>query len=357
MRKLTDYFVPKRRASSSSCASATASNTCEDLSQAIVDHNPVASPLPSPRAEEPLLKKKKVGPFVKYRSSFEQFAWLHMVEGNQKLSPGRNKSNKSSYLCRICMAMGLRGKWGDVVVETTGNKLSDKCKKHASSQVHIANERAYTQAQRVSEGLAKPVSEQVWSVASKQVKENRLHIQEIARLAYCCFKMELAHTTQFPRLVKHVAGETPGAKLTDYLASAPGNATYTSKFTVVELLSTTAKVIRERTAKELDNVGGLCLIADEATVRGVTGSFLTVMVRSVDTSRGEPKEHLIDLRRVKKTDGESLFEEIEDALNTANISLDRIHALSFDGGANFAGHKAHTLALCMKAAAGVLCPK
>ncbi|KAF4685117.1 hypothetical protein FOZ60_006846 [Perkinsus olseni] len=176
-----------------------------------------------------------------------------------------------------------------------------------------------------------------------------------------------------PMLAK---GSSPGAALGGYLENAPHNANYASKFTAVEMLEICGQVMRDRITSSIQTTGadGVCLIADESTVKGVTGSYLCVMVRHLDPNTAEPKESLIDLKRVKKTDGQSVFNAISSSLDRNAIDISWVTALSFDGGANFSGvnrgvrsyfpksvlycHcRAHALALCIKSAASQLCPR
>ncbi|KAF4650271.1 hypothetical protein FOL47_001270 [Perkinsus chesapeaki] len=97
------------------------------------------------------------------------------------------------------------------------------------------------------------------------------------------------------------------------------------------------------------------------------------MVRHISDT-GEPRERLVDLKRVKKTDGRSIFDAISLSIEQSGLDINWVTALSFDGGSNFAGSKkgvraffppsviychcrAHALALSMKSAASELCPK
>ncbi|KAF4696896.1 hypothetical protein FOZ60_014658 [Perkinsus olseni] len=354
MSKITDFFPQKCRNPTSEFSDTTAiplPDRAEDASQ------------PAAGIQEPPQKRAK-----KYLSSFERFPWLERVEES-------STRHVTAYRCRTCVRMGLQGKWGTIPMLAKGDKLSKKCQKHDESKTHRANMVASGQANRVQEGIDRNISEQVWASASSKYKQELSQLEELCRLAYCCYKLELPHTTIYDKLVR-IVGSSPGAALGGYLENAPHNANYASKFTAVEMLEICGQVMRDRITSSIQTTGadGVCLIADESTVKGVTGSYLCVMVRHLDPNTAEPKESLIDLKRVKKTDGQSIFNAISSSLDRSAIDISWVTALSFDGGANFSGvnrgvrsyfpesvlycHcRAHALALCIKSAASQLCPR
>lgn len=218
--------------------------------------------------------------------------------------------------------------------KSTGSKTKDnKLLKHQQSVTHLAAATFYKDGQQMSAG-----QRTVYSIIHKQSKEEKEfqleRLTDFADVAYYLFKEEIPHTTHYDSLLALVSRLDGSNQIQKFMDTSPANATYTSNATATELLTAVSQWITNNIFDRARSSKFLAILADESTdIR--TRNELSVCFRFVEN--GIPVETFLRLKQVQSTQAESIKQAIKEILLSANIPLERVYWMAFDGAANMSG--------------------
>ena len=165
--------------------------------------------------------------------------------------------------------------------------------------------------------------------------KNRMIIKILIRCTHFLVRHHIPHTTVYEDLVRLISN--CGAQdLKHFTEDAAGNATYLSKFTVVELVQALGKWVDESLMGRLRKCNFYSIMADECTDVS-TLEELSINCRWVEN--GLPVEHFIDILPIKKANAETITGALIACLKNKQIPLIRMIGMGFDGAAAFSGKK------------------
>ena len=221
--------------------------------------------------------------------------------------------------CRLCQEHGkppanARGAWTSRGI-ADWNHGTDMLKLHQNSKWH--NEAAI--AARMAEQTS--VLELQRAAAERNTSErrakNREVILKLLRSVYFLAKHRIPHTTTFQDQV-----------LKQHIKEAPGNAQYTSTFSVTSLIEATATWIDRKLVKESPFFS---ILADEC-VDISTQEELSVCCRWI--VNGQPEEHFLSILHVLACDA---AEALESFISARNLDYRKLVGQGYDGAAVFSG--------------------
>ena len=175
----------------------------------------------------------------------------------------------------------------------------------------------------------------VYSLVKKQSKEEQLfqleRLIDFADTALYLFKSEIPHTTHFDSLLALVARLDGSNQILNFMNASPDNATYDSKATSTELLAAVSQWLTTNILNRARSSQFIAILADESTdIR--TRNELSLCLRFVEN--GDAIETFLRLEQVKSTQAETIKDAIKIILKNANIPLERVFWMAFDGAAN-----------------------
>ena len=127
-----------------------------------------------------------------------------------------------------------------------------------------------------------------------------------------------------------------GYNLKQFIESAGRNATYTSKYDVIEFVEAIGQWVEESLLKHLHQAPFYSLMADEYTDIS-TVEELSIFCRWIED--GLPVEHFMEIVPLKKADAATIYFTLVDYLKQKNVQLSKLVGIGFDGAATFAGDK------------------
>ena len=151
---------------------------------------------------------------------------------------------KGGMICTFCQKFGkplvvARGAW---VSRHINNwvKATELLAKHSKSEWHLAS----VEAQVLADSAKKSgyVVERMVVSSEMDRKRNRELVKKLARSLFFLVKHRMLHTTLFEDLI-HLQIDNGNEQLEEQLRAAPSNATYLSKVTTAELLSSISHCI------------------------------------------------------------------------------------------------------------------
>ena len=145
----------------------------------------------------------------------------------------------------------------------------------------------------------------------------------------------IPHTTIYEDLVQLISNW--GAQdLKHFTENAAGNATYLSKFTVVEFVQELGKWVDESLIGRIRQCNLYSITADECTD---VSTLEELSIYCCWVENGLPVEHFIDILPIKKANAETITGALISCLKNKHIPLTRIIGMGFDGAAAFSGKK------------------
>ena len=165
--------------------------------------------------------------------------------------------------------------------------------------------------------------------------EIRMIIKILIRCTHFLVRHHIPHTTVYEDLVRLIAN--CGAQdLKHFTEHAAGNATYLSKFTVVEFVQALGKWFDESLMGRIRQCNFYSIMVDECNDVS-TLEELSIYCRWVEN--GLPVEHFIDILPIKKANAETITGALIAFLKNKQIPLTRLIGMGFDGAAAFSGKK------------------
>ena len=239
-------------------------------------------------------------------------------------------------VCKVCMTYGhapaqARGAW---ITRGINNwvKATTLLAKHEKSDWHKAAVEKMALSQSAEEHGS--VVELITAATEEEKKENREFIKKLIRSLYFLVKHHIPHTTTFEGLIM-LQIENGDIKLEARRATCPGNATYGSYVTIVELLSSISKTIEKKILTSLKASPYYSLMADESTDVS-SQEELSVCARWIEEYK--PVEHFLGIVHVKETNAKALSYYLTTFLQSKNIGFGRMRGLGFDGTNTMSGH-------------------
>ena len=224
-----------------------------------VQPNPLKNHCSSSTSKPP---SKSESGIWRYNKKWEKtFPWLEFDE------------NLQGAFCKLCKKGGrsLQRTGGASITKSFTNwkKATQKMKSHC--EVHLLSCQLDVEAARARKGS---IISQLQNVGKQQRLQNRKAIKALIRCTQFLAHQNIAHTTNFDKLVELVVS-CGGETLQTFLDRAGGNATYTSKMALVEFVTALGTWVEESLLQRLHKAHFFSIMADECT--DVCLSTVTVM--------------------------------------------------------------------------------
>ena len=206
------------------------------------------------------------------------------------------------------------------------------------------------------------IENQLSTLHSKKVAENRLKLRSIAETIILCGRQSIAF--QGHRDDRSSVEENPTSNhgnflallqfrvqagdkvLSDHLQSAPANATYTSKTIQNELIVICGDLIRNKILERIRQACYFSVLADEATDIS-NDEQLSISIRYVD--EGSPKEVFVEFHKCTTgVTGQAIADDILLNLKNWQLQLEFLRGQAYDGAGAMAG-KSKGAAACIVA--------
>ena len=229
---------------------------------------------------------------------------------------------------------GSRGAW-----TTRGildwNHATDMLKKHANSQWHRDASATAAMAQQTASGMS--MLELQCSSAARELADrkerNRLVLVRLLRAVYFLVKHRIPHTTVFPDLLEFLVENGDGV-LGRHLNECPGNAQYTSKFSVNKLIEALDMWLDNKLIRSLKSSPYFSILSDECQDISSQEELSICCRWLVD---GCPEEHFLTVLHVKATNAEAITNAITSFMNNKDLEYSRLVGQGYDGAATFSG--------------------
>lgn len=277
----------------------------------------------------------------------------HETAGNEvRLATQRSKSSdrfpwikrcSDGYWCSLCTKMhGVasieKRAWVTVPVALAASKkLAEKAKKHSESEIHRRAESASSTKKSMS---GSNVVETLHQTVQKQSTKKLAIWKRLFNVAYFLLKNEIPHTTNWESLVSTVAHADPTKELLNYLESAGNNSHHLSQQSITGIMEAFGKSLKSQSAKDLANIDTYSIMADEATDinnRQMLSLCCRCIVKVEPDGKFEIVERFLATVPLPGTTAEILTAKILEILESYDLPIDKLVAVSFDGAANFSG--------------------
>ena len=256
----------------------------------------------------------------------------------KKIYPWMNyDSHLRGMVCTVCKDYGkvpvqARGAWVTRAVDNWV-KATELLKKHQKSEWHLAamEKRALNQS---AEEHGDVVDVMV-SASDEERKHNREVMKKLIQSLYFLVKHHIPHTTTFESLLT-LQIENGDIKLKSHQDTCPGNATYESYSTIVELLTSISKTLESNLLSSLKASPYYSLMADEST-DAASQEELSVCARWLEHNK--PVEHFLGIIQAKQANAEAISGYICDFMKSSGISFENMRGVGFDGTNTMSGHR------------------
>ena len=246
-------------------------------------------------------------------------------------------SNLKGMVCTVCktyekVPVQARGAW---VTRPVDNwvKATTLLNNHEKSEWHLAavEKRGLNQsAQKHGD-----VVDIIVTASEEEKKQNRELMKKLIRSLYFLVKHYIPHTTTFESLIT-LQIENGDIKLKSHRETCPGNATYESYATVVELLTSISKTLETTLLSSLKASPYYSLMADEST-DVASQEDLSVCARWLQQNK--PVEHFLGIVHAKETNAQAIAGYLCDFMKSKDISFETLRGLGFDGTNSMSGHR------------------
>ena len=245
--------------------------------------------------------------------------------------------DKDGMFCTFCKKHGkppavARGAWTSRPVNNWV-KATELLKKHEQSDWHLASVEAIALAE--SAGRKGEVIERMLAASEAERRRNRELIKQLTRSLYFLVKHRMPHTTTFEDLIE-LQIDNGNEQLETHKRTCPSNATYVSKATTSELLSSISHCIEGDLLMRLKASQFISIMADESADVS-SKEELSVCGRWLES--GKPVEHFLGIIHAQEVNAESLTRYLLKFLQEKGISLKKMCGLGFDGTNTMSGNK------------------
>ena len=271
-------------------------------------------------------KKKIYKSKLSYRHQWEaKYPWVH-CEDRQK-----------GMFCRLCQEHGkppanTRGAWTSRGI-LDWNHATEMLKLHNDSQWHKDAALVARMAEHQS------VVDLQFAAAARNInakrEKNRSVLLKLLRSVYFLVKHRIPHTTTFEDLLA-LQIANGDIILKQHNLEAPGNAQYTSKFSVTNLIESTATWIDRNLLDSLKKSPYFSIMADECEDVS-TQEELSVCCRWI--VNGQPEEHFLENLHILSGNAETITETLESFITSRNLDYKKLVGQGYDGAAVFSGCK------------------
>ena len=263
----------------------------------------------------------------KYNKQWEKlYAWSEYSEEDQ------------GAFCRICNTWSRRhgqkakGVWVTIPFNNWKNAL-EKMKIHAQSnqlkgacQIEMAGSEAQVQG---------TIIQQFQQIGESVRVKNRMIINILIRSTHFLVRHHIPHTAVYEDLVKLISN-CRAQDLKYFTENAARNATYLSKFIVVEFVQALGKWVDESLMGHIRQCNFYSIMTNECTDVS-TLEELSIYYRWVEN--GLPVEHFLDILPFKRANAETITGALIACLKNKQITLTRLIGMGFDGAVTFSGKK------------------
>lgn len=314
--KLFSYIqIKKRRRSEEPLVQSSVENE-NNNSQLILNESETCNAIVSPSipscstvSGQPQPEDKNVGRKFKYQKQWEdKYEWLYFDR------------TRGGAFCKLC-EKHLKNDV-EVFQKTSGVFISvpftnfrkatgstGKLEKHSKSDKHCKS--VFMENERL-QNLNAPIHTQIIQYSEDERDKNRQALSSLIRSVYFLAKEEIPHTTKYEPLVQRILMRE-NETLRDWVKSQSERSTYISKSTASEILSSIGTILDKADDKIL-NGKYYSIMGDESTNIN-NQSELSVMVRHVvHDPVCEVRERFLCIIYLERTDAESIFLAIDDAL-------------------------------------------
>ena len=213
------------------------------------------------------------------------------------------------------------------------NHATEMLKKHANSQWHRDASATAAMAQKTVSGMS--VLEMQCFIVARELagrKERiRLVLLWLLRAVYFLVKHRIPHTTVYLDLIELLVAN--GDKiLGQHLNECPGNAQYTSKFTVNKLVEAIDMWLESRLLQSLKSSPYFSILADESQDISSQEELSICCRWLVD---GCPEEHFLTVLHIKATNAETITAAITSFIGNKTLEYSRLVGQGYDGAAAF----------------------
>ena len=228
--------------------------------------------------------------------------------------------------------VGTHGAW---VTRPISNwaKATQLLAKHEKSEWHLASVEAHT----LSEMSRKSgdVVEMMIIASEEEKKRNRELMKKLIRSLYFLVRNRIPHTTTFENLIT-LQIDNGNQELREHKLTCPSNATYLSKVTTAELLSSISNHIEQGLLARLNASQYITIMADESTDVSCNEE-LCICARWLEN--GRPVEHFLSILPVHEVNAEALTTYLLKFIRDKCIDIKKVRGLGFDGTNTMSGEK------------------
>jgi len=226
--------------------------------------------------------------------------------------------------------------------KSTGSTAkNNKLLKHENSDIH-----KLATTVKVAKGTMTKLSRSVYSMIHAQTDEERKtnlnRLADFFDAAYFLFRNEIPHTTNYRPLLELVSRLDGSNQMANFMASSPLNATYSSHFTVREVLESVSEWVTSGLIQRVMSSPAIAVMADESTDLR-TRNELSICLRFLEN--GQAVEAFMSLQQLQSTMAVDVKESLKNFLIMNKIPLEKVVWLAFDGAANMSGKKKGVQAL------------
>ena len=222
--------------------------------------------------------------------------------------------------------VGTHGAW---VTRPISNwaKATQMLTKHGKSEWHLASVEAHTLSEMTRK--SGDVVETMIAASEEERKRNREMMKKLIRSLYFLVKNRIPHTTTFEGLIT-LQIDNGNQELREH---NPSNATYLSKATTADLLSSISNHIEQGLLARLNASQYISIMADESTDVS-SKEELCICARWLED--GKPVEHFLGILPVS---AEALTTYLLKFICDKCIDIKKVRGLGFDGASTMSGEK------------------
>ena len=244
---------------------------------------------------------------------------------------------KDGMFCTFCKKYGkppamARGAW---TIRPVKNwvKATELFKKHEQSDWHSAS----VQAQALAESAKRKgdVVQRMLAATEAEWRKNRELIKKLTSSLYFLVKHHMPHRTTCEDLIM-LQIDNGSEQLETHKHTCLSNATYVSKATTTELLSSISHCIEEALLTRLKSSQFISIMADKSTDVS-SKKELSVCGRWLES--GNPVEHFLGIIHAQVVNAEALTRYLLQFLHEKGIPIQKLRGLVFDGTNTMSGKK------------------
>ena len=179
------------------------------------------------------------------------------------------------------------------------------------------------------------VMDMLVAASEEKKRRNRELLKALIRSVYFLVKHHIPHTTNFEDLIE-LQVDNGNQLFKMHLDTCPSNATYLSKASTVELLSSISHQLENDILARLKASPYYSIMADESTDTS-SKEELSVCARWIED--GQAVEHFLGIVHAHKVTAGHLAQYLLDFLHDRDIPIQKLRGLGFDGASVMSGSR------------------